>query len=424
MNRLLFIVFAGFASGISGQEILTLQACLDQVENNSLQIAAESGSLKRAEIARQFHRWTFLPSLNANTGLNTSFGRRLDPFTNTFATSSVNSHSFGINSSVQLFNGFAYFSKLRALNATIEKDETGLKRKQNEWKIRAIETYIALCKLSIRIDVTRSRIEKYQQIQGIQRVLIHEGRINAIDTLKSYHAWLHEQDALANLHQDLQVTTIDLNFQMGKPLKTTYKPDLSSIAAAERIQFDEAYQVKLIELESELLENEWKTQRAKVLPAISLSGLLGTGFSTNNKDYQLAGTPTKPYSRQISENLYEGIGFYLSIPLVNHGEWLQTKRITAVQQEELANRMELARLQLEKQVLELDQKQLDLRAKEERYKQMAGNLETIYGKSLLLYQEGRLTYPELEHALMEWQLRQLEFELIKLDNPLLKLYEY
>lgn len=423
-HSLLVIVFSLVASIVSSQELLTLQECLDKVNDNSLQTFIETGSLNRSKTNKQFHWWTLLPNLNANTGLNTSFGRRLDPFTNTFATSSVNSQSFGLNSSIQLFNGFSYFYKQNALNATIELDEISLDKKRNELKFQAIETYFALCKLSVQIGLAESRVQKYNQIQGLQRLLITEGRINAIDTLKSHNSILNEQNALLNLRNESKLKWIDLNFQMGLPLKTTHTVDFSSVSAVkERIQYREVYEIQQIERELELLENQLKAERSKLLPGISLNGLVGTGFSTNNKDYLLAGNPTKPYFNQINENLYEGIGFYLSIPIFNHGEWLKTKQLNAFQRAELTGKVELTNQLLEKQMLEREQKYINLRAQREQNKQLSDNLEIIYHKSVLLYKEGRLTYPELETVLIEWQMRQMEYELLKLDLEFLKIYE-
>jgi outer membrane protein len=419
-----FLLFGCFSPLALGQEILTLQTCLDKVENNSLQTAAESGSLNVSGINKQFHWWTLFPGVSANTGFNTSFGRRLDPFTNTFATSSVNSQSFGLNASLQLFNGFSYFYRKNSLHTALERDEVGLERKRNELKVRAIETYLDLCKLSVQARLAESRREKYNQIQNIQRLLLKEGRINVIDTLKSHHVLMDEGALLWNLDNESKLKWMDLNFQMGQPLKSLYRVDPSSITAIkEMVQLDEVFQVELVELESESLQNEWKAERAKVLPVVSLNGLLGTGFSTNNKDYLLAGNPTKSYSRQINENLYEGIGIYLNVPLFNRGEWLKTKRVNVVKQEELESRKELIDLQLEKQTLELEQKRLNLKVKLEQCKQINYNLETIYEKSLLLYKEGRLTYPEIETAFMEWQQKIIAYETLQFDLQLLELFD-
>lgn len=425
MKLIFFIGLLFFCSTGFCQETITLQLCLDRLESNySMHTAKESSLLKSSSINSQYHLWSLLPNLSANVGINTSFGRRLDPFTNTFATSSVNSQSFGLNSSVTLFNGFNYFNKRNILTITIQKDEISLNVRQNELKIQVIETYITLCKLSTQIKMAESRIEKYKQIQSVQRLLIQEGRINSIDTLKSHNSLLNEQDLLLNLANELRLKTIQLNFQIGFPLSTNHKFDLSSISSiTDKPQLSEKYNIESLVIESEILANQLKSDRSSIIPTIALNGLVGTGFSTNNKDYLVTGNPTKRYGDQIKQNLYEGIGFYMNIPLFNRGEWLKTKKLNTIKQAELSDKKQLAELSFEKQKLEQEQKILNVTAKKIQIRQMADNLKLVYDRSLALYAEGRISYTEIETVFMEWQMKLLETEITNLDFELLKLYE-
>ena len=406
------------------QETITLQTCLDKLDNNPIQTAKEIRLLNSSQVSNQYHWWSLLPNLSGYAGMNTSFGRRLDLFTNTFATSTVNSQSFGLNSSVMLFNGGNYFHRRNILRTTVQRDEISLSAKRNELKIQVIGIYISLCKLSTQIKLAESRIEKYKQIQEIQLLLLLEGRINSIDTLKSYNSLLNEQNILSELSNDLKPKNIQLNFQIGLPLLTNHSVDLSSISTiSEKPKLSESYNIELLELESKMLVDQLKSDRSIIVPSIALNGLLGTGFSTNNKDYLVDGNPTKRYGDQISQNLYEGIGFYLSVPIFNRGEWLKTKKLNEVQQSEIANNKLLTELYFERQKLEQEQKLINTKAQQEQIRQIADNLELIYKKSLILYEEGRITYTEIETTFMEWQIKVIDYETLKLEYESLKLYE-
>lgn len=413
-----------FCFAVNCQETITLQSCLDKAENNQLQTVSESASLQASQVGKEFHWWSLLPDLSANTGFNASFGRRLDPFTNTFATSTVNSQSFGLNSGMLLFNGLDYFHKRKQLAASVRKDEINLHARKNEWKIRVIETYITLCKLSAQINLSALRIEKYNQLQLIQRLLIREGKINAVDTLKSQNALLQEQALRLNLARELKWNLLELNFQLGLPLLTEHVFDVASISEiTNKPQFAELFALENLEMEIEIAEGQLKSDRSQFLPTLTLNGLVGTGFSTNNKEYALAGTPTKRYSDQLNQNLYEGIGFYLTIPVFSRGEWLKTKKLNSIRQTELAQQRQMAEWMLEKRRITQQQKLLDNKARQELFGQTAENLRGIYQKSMLLYQEGRLSYTDLETTLMEWQMKVVELEALKLDYELLKLME-
>lgn len=406
------------------QDSITLQYCLDKAQMNSMLYANQISSTRTAQVERYFHNWTLLPTLSASTGFNTSFGRRLDPFTNTFATSTVNSQSIGLNSNMQLFNGFNYIYKRNILEATIKKNELSLEVKQNELKIKVIELYIEICKLSKQIDFAEIRIERYIQIQGIQRLLIQGGKINAIDTLKSHNSLMNENNLLINLKNEVALKMIDLNYHIGVPLKSQYTVIIESISGiTSKPLLTQTLALTQLEIEMEIAHNQLKVDRSIALPNLALNGLLGTGFSTNNKDFSTAGNPTKPYQDQVNQNLYEGIGLFLSIPIFNRGAWLKSKQIYAIKSEEREITKEQTALLLEKQKAEMEQKQIKSKAEQEQTKQITNNLKMIYDKTVLLYQEGRATYTELETAFMEWQTKLVALESLKLDSVLLNLYE-
>ena len=50
--------------------------------------------------------------------------------------------------------------------------------------------------LAVQIELAQIRIEKFRQIQTIQSLLIRGGKINSVDTLRSYNSMLIEQGLL------------------------------------------------------------------------------------------------------------------------------------------------------------------------------------------------------------------------------------
>lgn len=422
--RLILTVISLIGFVVFGQDSITLQSCLDKAQTNKLLYSSQSSLISNSKVERYFHNWTLIPNLGASTGFNTSFGRRLDPFTNTFATTTVNSQTIGLNSSMQLFNGFNYLHKRSILEATIQKNELSLEQKQNEVKIQVIELYLGICKLVKQIEFAEVRIEKYKQIQGIQRLLINEGKINAIDTLKSHNSLMNETSLLINLDGDFLLKMIDLNYYIGEPLLSKHFLEVESVLdISDKPQLSQTFAMTQLEIEQEIADNQLKVDRSSAIPNLTLNGLLGTGFSTNNKDFTASGNPTKPYSDQVNQNLYEGIGFYLSIPIFNRGAWLKSKQLYEIKTTERETTKEQTSVLLEKQKLELVQKRLKNRAEQEQTKQIVINLQTIYDKTVLLYKEGRSTYTELETAFMEWQTKLVALESLKLDSALLVLYE-
>lgn len=424
-RTIILLIFSSLLSSISfAQEPITLQQCLDLASNNALQFAQQDAGIKNAELNQKYHPFSLLPNLSASTGVNTSFGRRVDPFTNTFATSAVNSQSFGLNSGMTLFNGFRYFSNRKTFDFQLLQQELSLQTKQNELHIRVIETYIDLCKQTVQLELAKVRIEKYKQIQAIQLLLIRGGKIASVDTLKSRNSLLNEEVLLSKLGSEKRLKNLQLNFLIGVPLATDHSFVLLSISEITSLpKFVESFELEKLAIEVELNQTQLNADRSTILPTLSLNGNLGTGFSTNNKDYSQLGNPTKPYNTQINQNLYEGIGFYLSVPLFSRGAWFKTKELNRVKESELTQFKQLAELTLDMKKMEREQQLVTKKGELLQVEQIGLNLQLIYDKMVLLYKEGRTTYTEVETTFLEWQMKLVESEGMKLDLEMLKIYK-
>lgn len=416
MKNLLLLTSLLVCVHLHGQDTLTLQQCADLMMKNSGLIISENASFQRSEQNRKLHYWTLLPTLSTSVGVNSNFGRRVDPFTNTFATNQVNSQSFAMNTSIPLFNGLSYIYTKRKLDLALQLTVLEKEQKQNEYLIRLMTLYENACKLQLQLTYSSKRIELLENIQESQRALLHAGRLASVDTLKSHNSLLNEQFLQLGLQNELRLTVIELNYFTGLPLKQQNCYSITSIPKlTTKPQINEEIELSKLSVRQKSATEELGISRSAALPSLSLTGNMGTGFSTNNKDFSLQGAPTKPYNDQIKQNLYEGIGIYLSIPIINRGEWLKAKNTNRIQTEEIVHLSELNQLEVEKIKLESEQKILARKAELTTLGQIASNLEMVYHNTLELYEIQRATYTDLENALIDWQARLLELETKKLE---------
>lgn len=423
MKQIIYYLLLCLSSSLWAQDTLTLQQCIDLSKKNELMYATENRSLSQADLNIKYNKWSLLPSLTGSTSLNTSFGRRVDPFTNTFATNTVNSQSFGLSTSIPVFNGFNYIYSRNKLAIEKQKNELSLIQITNSNTIKIIELYVELCKVQLQKNLSKTRIEKYKQLQVIQKSLLTGGKINSVDTLKSYNSLLTEESNLLNLENQLKQKSIDLNYLVGLPLSSSNAYQIQSIQACkEEMEFSESFDLENLELEMKALQEQLGIDRSRILPSLSVSGSLGTGYSTNNKDYTSPGNPTLPYDEQINKNLYEGIGVNLSIPIFSKGTYLKAKQLSELNETELEQRKQLKELEIEKRKLQNKSQQNYLVTEIAQLTSVMNNLQTIYEKSLLIYKEGKLTYREVETTFLDWQVKLIELKLKELDLEVTGLY--
>lgn len=420
--RHLIILLLFLSSSVMGQEQLTLQQCVDLALANSLQTSVENAEMQSALVNRKYHYWSFIPDLSGSVGFNTSFGRRIDPFTNTFTTKNVNSQTFGLNSSVMIFDGFRFRYNKLVLDYSIQQKELSLEIRQNELLLRIIDLYTEQCKTSVQTSQSVLRIEKYRELQSIQKKLLKEGKITAIDTLKSHNSLLNEELLLTKLKSEQRLKNIELNFLMHVPLRTEYRFDPTSVSAMTSIPvLQKKLEIELLTLQAKVQENQWYVDRAAIFPKLSLNGSFGTGFSSNRKDASLLGNPTIPWNNQIPQNLSENIGIYLNVPLFNHGNWLKTKELHEIKRMEMTQSIERTQLEVEMTRIENEQNRLFKKAEILQTEQITTSFRTIYDKTVLLYSEGRVSYSEVEIVFMEWQTKLSNLETLKLDYEKLSL---
>jgi len=423
MKRLLLPLILIWSCALFSQDTLTLQQCLDASKQYDLLFASENRILSQSDLNIKYNKWSLLPSLTGSTSFNTSFGRRVDPFTNTFATNTVNSQSFGLSTNIPVFNGFNFIYSRNKLAIEKQKNELSLKQKSNANSIKIIELYVELCKIQLQKDLAVTRIEKYKQLQVIQKSLLKGGKINSIDTLKSFNSLLTEESNLLKLDNQLNQKTIDLNYLVGLPLTSKNAYQFQSISnCKEDINFSEEFDLENLDLEMNSLQEQLGIDRSRILPSLSISGALVTGYSTNNKDYTVTGNPTLPYGEQINKNLYEGIGVNLSIPIFNKGTYLKAKQLSEINQTELQQRKEFKELEIEKRKLQNKSQQNYLTSEIAQLISLSKNLQTIYEKSLLIYKEGKLTYREVETTFLEWQGNLIDLKIKELELVLLNIY--
>jgi outer membrane protein len=423
MKLLLLTILFAHNLNLFAQDSLSLHQCIEALKKNTLLYTTENRMLGQSDLNIKYNKWSLLPSLNFNMSVNSAFGRRIDPFTNTFSTNTVNSQAFGLNTSIPVFNGGNYFYLRNKLFLEKQKYLVDKNQKINSNKIKIFELFIELCKLQMQKDLSLIRIEKYKYVQSIQKSLLFEGKINSLDTLRSFNSFLTEQSNLFQLNNQINQKTIELNLLIGLPLLKNHLYKYQSIKnCSEEFKITEDYFLENLRIQKEILAEQLGVEKALILPSISIIGSIGTGYSTFNKDYMVSGNPTIPFDEQINKNLNEGVGINLSVPIFNRGSYLRAKQLAELNRAELEELERLKEFEKEKRILQYKSQQYYLELEIIQLKIIASNVEVIFEKTLQIYKEGKISYREVELAFLDWQSKVIDFKLKELDNEALKCF--
>jgi outer membrane protein len=408
---------------LAAQDTLSLKECFDRAEKCRYNGFLENSNRSAAEINLRFHMYSALPSLSAFSGLSASFGRSLDQITNTFRTVQVNSQSFGINSSVNLFNGLSFFNerdKLRLINNQMEEQ---VNFKLNTLYNQIASLYIDLCVTQSQISMSNQRVEHLHNLLDIQQDLFSAGSITHVDTLRTRNAILKEESQLLITMQSFNSSVLRLNVLIGSDLNATYLFDAGKISeVAGLIENDEVFSLRMNAVEIKMLEVDRNLSRSRIMPSIDLNAAFGTGYSTALKsDLFDPQSSVVGYGDQLSENLFQSVGLQLSVPIFNKGDHLKNNQLRKIKEDELLIQADYLEVELNRKRLELA---LALDSKMtvcENLERSVANLKVIYDASRDLYRSGKIAFRELDELFMEWQTEILKFEASKFELMKLKL---
>lgn len=407
------------------QDTLTLEQCINFSIKNEKHFIQENYELKKVLLTQQYHKFSILPSLSANTSYNLNFGRKLDAFTNTFATNTVQSQNMGLSSNVMLFGGNRYFNQKKINTLNLQKNNIKLETKIELVKLNVIQKYVDLLKIQYKIENEKLTIENLKKFKKQQALLLKNGRLNKIDTLQTSMQEKTVLSSISKLKQEFRLKLFDLNFDCGFPLNKEFqfKP-LIGICPNCKVKLNEIKELELlgIDQQSELVSN--KMSQNSVLPIVSLGGNLSTGYSTNNKDYTKPNTPVKPYGDQVNANIYESIGLNLSIPIYNKGDYFKNKQSAKYISDYYSKQKDLKEFELGLKKLEIEQKIKDCQENIILAEEILAKKEAIYKLIEATYFEGKISIIDLEKAYNEMQDLKNNLVDLRLEVLLNSVYEY
>ena len=316
---ILYFFYFGF--NIQAQTNLTFEKCLEIAFKNNLNIKNAEIS---EEIANYQHKGTIaklLPTVSGSFSNNYSWGRGIDPSTNTFVNQEFKSYSGGLNSGINLFSGFQNINSIKLAKQELESNKTTIQKIKNEIIIEIATKYTNIIYLKEIIKSNEQQITSTQKQLELNQSKFELGYIPESDIFKIKSQLANEQLTLINNINQLSINELDLKQLINLPYtsKITLEPikdnlfsklnidknDESSINKA--LEQNPAYQLTLINQKKSKIN--LALSRAVLYPSLNAGFGINSAYSNNNTFFN--------FNEQINNNLAYSLSFSLSIPIFN-----------------------------------------------------------------------------------------------------------
>lgn len=355
MHKAYFAIFLFSAINLSAQttEKWNLQKCVDyalghntSIQQNQLQGDILANNLNQARLSR-------VPTLNGSGNHNYNIGRTIDPFTNTFNNTTIQSNSFSLSSGVLLYGGSQINNRIKQSEVASSVNDKSTDVIRNQIALSVATTYLQIIQAeeNLKLADAQQLLTKSQ----LERALVLEksGATNQSNSLILQAQAASDRVAIVNAQNAIQIAYNTLINLMQLPLDqaiTIEQMDIATLPENPTESVADIYALALANLpeiqqaQLAIRQNEIgeKIAGASLQPTLSAYGNLNTVYSQSGKEITSTGDFTtvpigftqdrlepvlqpqpvtiisdKAFGNQLSDNLGQQVGVSLSVPLFN-----------------------------------------------------------------------------------------------------------
>ncbi|MFN8256331.1 MAG: TolC family protein [Bacteroidales bacterium] len=304
--------------GQTPDSLWTLPKCIDQAMQKNISIQEMSLSNETNQIQELQARAERFPSLNASVSQNFQWSRPVDLENNYGEYEARNGTTFGINSSVVLYNGFRIKNSIKQAELSYKAGSYEVDALKESVSLQVLSAYLQVLYSEEQVKNTEKQIESTSQQLSLSEERLRLGSIAKSDYLQVKSELATENYTLASAQNQLAVNQVTLMQLMEIPVTPGFKIQRPDFDISKGYQYpvssDSIYllalgikpQVKSSELNKQIAEIEISIAKAGYQPSLSLSAGI-------NSSYQSGGA--NAYSNQLMNQMIPAVGINLSIPI-------------------------------------------------------------------------------------------------------------
>ena len=318
----LFCSFVIIWVGCMAEGEMTLRDCMEYALEHSAKVEMLDAENANALIARRDAILkAFTPTVSGGTYASMSFGRSVDPETNTYISTSSFNNGYSVSGSITLFNGFSAVNNIRIAKTAVKMGVTQEQQLKDEICLAVMEAYCNVVYFSEMMEVLQGQVETAKENLLLAQRQEELGQ-------KSYADVVQLEADLADREYQLVTMTNRYNeaMMMLKDLMMWEEDNSQCIIHNAQLLFTEFNIFESLDTTNSfkhpsLVLAGYRVQNAKTdlnsarwrfAPSLSLGGGWSTRYFTypGKKDYVAV-----PFGSQFANNSGEYVQLSLSIPI-------------------------------------------------------------------------------------------------------------
>lgn len=316
----LFCSFVIIWVGCMAEGEMTLRDCMEYALEHSARMEVQDAENADARIARRDAILrAFTPTVSGGTYASMSFGRSVDPETNTYISTSSFNNGYSVDGSITLFNGFSAVNNIRIAKTAVKMGIAEEQQLRDEICLAVMEAYCNVLYFSEMKVVVEGQVQTAKDNLLLAQRQEELGQKSYADVVQ-LDADLADREyqlvTMTNRYNEAMMMLKDLmmwNEQNSLSIQTGRTGwTIQTVLQDSIIEANQHPAVILAEYRMGNARLDLNSARWRFAPSLSLSGGWSTGYFTypGMKDYVAV-----PFANQFINNSGEYVQLSLSIPI-------------------------------------------------------------------------------------------------------------
>lgn len=195
----------------------SMEDCINYAVAHNRSILVQSRTNRNTHLSTIESYMAFLPNISAGAGAQFSFGRTIDPETNTYNTVSNFSNSYSVNASFPLFNSGALVNNVRIARIQEQMGKKSLEQIRDNIAIATLEAYMNVLYYRELHRYRQSKTEESERQLNRLHTLYELGRRSAAELALVEAQCASDRQGLTETKAQLEAAVLALRNSMNLP---------------------------------------------------------------------------------------------------------------------------------------------------------------------------------------------------------------
>ncbi|SKC60137.1 TolC family protein [Ohtaekwangia koreensis] len=355
----------------------SLQKCIEYALANNLNVQRTAYDVESSEVDLRQAHFSRLPSVNGNASYGYSWGRGLDPVSNSFVSQEIKSSNLSANASLPLFNGMRIHNTVKQNQRFVAATEQDLAKAKNDLILNVANLFINVVFNKELVENAKFQLASSQQQLERTRKQVAAGSLPRSEELNLDAQAAGNEVTLVQQENALALSILQLKQALQIPASQGLDVEIPGLDPEELVidqTRDEIYdiarqtmpEIKSAEYRIQSSYYAVKSSRGSLYPRLSLVAGLNTNYSSTqesqfyadpNGGFSFSQSPvaylnqdlnspvytvspngtyrdTYGFGSQVKDNIYRTLGLQLIIPIFNNFSARATVQRTVIQNQQ------------------------------------------------------------------------------------------